>query len=357
MGDVYERLRERLDDLGTGYPTTENRVEIRILKRLFTQEEADFFTRLSPLLETPGDVAERLGYDEHETATLMELMAKKGLLFRQRTGTTVSYAPVPYAFGILAFQVKTMDRDTSLDAEEYYETSLGRTLQSFKTPLMRTIPINRQLVVKWPVAPYEDVMEILNNQKVIAIAPCVCRTIARLNGRGCDKPLEACFLFGSQAHYFVENKMGRYISIEEAKEIAKNNEEAGLVAQTFNSQKAGVMCGCCGDCCDILRSLKMQPVPAAAVQSNYFAEVDPEQCVGCETCLDRCQMEAIDIVDDTASINLDRCIGCGLCVTTCSTDAIRLVKKPDDQLYVAPKSSAEMYMRISKERGKGLMPT
>jgi len=79
--------------------------------------------------------------------------------------------------------------------------------------------------------------------------------------------------------------MGRYISKEEAREIVKRNEEVGLVMQPFNSQQVGGMCSCCGDCCGMLRSLKKQPVPAASVQSNYYAEVDAEECAGCETCL------------------------------------------------------------------------
>ncbi len=32
MSDVYERLRERLDDFASGYPTTESEIEIKILK-------------------------------------------------------------------------------------------------------------------------------------------------------------------------------------------------------------------------------------------------------------------------------------------------------------------------------------
>jgi len=70
------------------------------------------------------------------------------------------------------------------------------------------------------------------------------------------------------------------------------------------------------------------------VQSNYYAEVDTEECAGCETCLGRCQMEAITIVSDTHKINLDRCIVCGLCVTTCSTGALSLVRKADEQWHV-----------------------
>ena len=356
MGDVYERLRERLDDLATGYPTTDSGVEVRILRRLFTEEEAEFFLRLSPLLVTPEEVAKRLDRDPKEAADLMERMAKKGLLFRQRKNNSVRYAAVPYLVGIFEFQVNNLDREAALDMNKYFETALGKTIQSFKTPVMRTIPINREITVKWPIAPYEDVLEILENQEPIAIAPCICRTWMDLVDEGCDKPVETCFMFGSHAHYYVENGMGRYISKEEAREIIKHNDEAGLVMQPFNSQRVAGMCSCCGDCCGMLRSLKKQPVPAAAVQSNYFAEVDDEACAACETCLDRCQMEAIDIVDDVAVINLDRCIGCGLCVTRCTTDALRLVKKPDAHQYQPPKSGAETYIQIAIERGKDLMP-
>jgi Fe-S-cluster-containing hydrogenase component 2 len=63
-------------------------------------------------------------------------------------------------------------------------------------------------------------------------------------------------------------------------------------------------------------------------------------------------MEAIDIVEDKAVINLNRCIGCGLCVSTCPSDAMQLVKKPVDQQYVPPETGMETYIRIAQERGK-----
>jgi len=352
MENIYEKLRARLDDLATGYPATESKIEIRLLERLFTEEEAELYLQLSPFLEKPRDVAKRLKRDVEELAPLLERMAQKGLLFRKRKGDLVRYSAVPYVVGIYEFQVGRMDKEFARDHEEYFETAIGKTIQSFKTPVMRTIPINQQLVADYPVAPFEDVLNIIENQKKIAIAPCVCRTTKRLTGEECDKPVENCFSFGSHAEYYVENGMGRFITIDEAKEIVKKNEEAGLVMQPFNSQKIGGMCSCCGDCCGVLRSLKMHPRPAEMVQSNYFARVDEDECTGCETCLERCQMDAIDVVDGIAGINLERCIGCGLCVTTCPVDAIELAKKPEDQLYEPPKSGADTYIRIMQERGK-----
>jgi formate hydrogenlyase subunit 6/NADH:ubiquinone oxidoreductase subunit I len=150
--------------------------------------------------------------------------------------------------------------------------------------------------------------------------------------------------------------MGRYISLEEAKQIVKNNDEAGLVMQPFNSQKIGGMCSCCGDCCGMLRSLKKQPIPAAAVKSNYFARMDEQECIGCETCLERCQMDAVEMVDEVATVDLDRCIGCGLCVTTCPSEAMQLVQKPKDQQYLPPETGVETYIRIAQERQRSQRP-
>ena len=352
MQNVYERLRERLDDMAVGFPATESGVEMRILKKIFTESDAELFVKLRPIPESPKDIAERLGMETVSLADQLEEMAKKGLLFRVRKGEKVRYAAVPYVVGIYEFQLNHMDAEFARDHEEYFETAFGKTIQGFQTPVLRTVPIDRNLVAEYPVAPFEDVLEILENQETIAVAPCVCRTTKDLTGERCDKPLENCFSFGSHAAYYVENGMGRYISKKEAKEIVVANEKAGLVMQPFNSKKAGGMCSCCGCCCGVLRGIKSLPVPADAVKSNYFAEVDADECTGCETCIDRCQMDAITMVDDIAQIALARCIGCGLCITTCPTEALSLIKKSDDQLYEPPQSGGETYIRIATERGK-----
>ena len=316
MRDVYEELRVRLDGMATGYPVSGSGVELRILKRLFRPEEAELFLHLSPRPERPLEVAGRIGMSAEATAEKLENMAKKGLLFRIRKEDGPRYAAAPYVVGIFEFQVNNMDRDLARDMDEYFESALGRTIQSFKTPVMRSIPINRKIAVKWPVAPYEDALAIIDAQDTIAVAPCICRTCAGYAQKGCGKPVETCFMFGSHAHYYVENGMGRYIDKEEARKILERNDEAGLVIQPFNSRKVGGMCSCCGDCCGMLRSLKKQPSPAGAVQSNYFARAASDECAGCGTCVERCQMEAVALVEEKAVIHLDRCIGCGLCVST-----------------------------------------
>jgi len=356
MNDVYQDLRQRLDDFASGFPTTDSGIEIKILKELFTQDEANLYLSLSPLLEAAEDVAKRLDRDMSETAQLMEGMAQKGLIFRVRKGDQARYSVVPFVPGIYDFQLNSMGRGFARDMEDYFGEAMGRTIQGHQTPILRPIPINQKLVVEWPIAPYEDAVKIIEEQNVVALAPCVCRTKNGLLDQSCDKPVETCFMFGANARYYVDNKMARFIDKAEAIKIIKQNDESGLVMQPSGSQKANVMCSCCGCCCEMLQSLKKQPKPAEAAKGNYFARVNADECSGCATCFDRCQMEAIFVEDETAVIDLDRCIGCGLCATTCPTLAVQLVKKSESEQYQPPKSNAEIYIRLATERNKSLLP-
>jgi heterodisulfide reductase subunit A-like polyferredoxin len=102
----------------------------------------------------------------------------------------------------------------------------------------------------------------------------------------------------------------------------------------------------------MLKAIKLHPEPSSLVKSNYFARVDETLCAGCETCLERCQMEAIFMEEDRATIDRKRCVGCGLCVTTCPTKALSLRRKPPSELYVPPATPIDTYQQIARERGK-----
>src|SRR3974377_1659249 len=78
--DVYERLAQHLDNLPGGYPRTESGVELRILRRLFTPEEADLALHLTLIPEEPRVVALRARMPVEEAARRLEDMAQKGLI-------------------------------------------------------------------------------------------------------------------------------------------------------------------------------------------------------------------------------------------------------------------------------------
>ena len=54
------------------------------------------------------------------------------------------------------------------------------------------------------------------------------------------------------------------------------------------------------------------------------AKVDAEECTGCESCVDACPLEAIEMQDDIAVIDEDTCDECGTCVDTCPVECISL---------------------------------
>lgn len=354
---VYTRLREQLDQYSVGYPATASGIELKILQRLFTEEEAALYLDMTMMLETPEEVAARTGADPADMARMLETMAAKGLLFRQRRPNEVRYAAVAFVIGSYEFQLKNLDRELAEMVEQYLEEGLLDFTPGKNILPLRTIPIQQSIPVSHPVAPYAQAREIIMQKDKIALADCICRVQQGLLDKGCDKPREVCLSFGSHAEYYVENKMGRFITQEEALAVLDVCEKAGLVNQPANMVNPGGMCNCCGDCCGVLRSLSKLPKPAEAVHNDYYAVVDADLCTGCETCMDRCQIAAITMNDQPAAvIDRDRCIGCGLCVTTCPVEAIRLALKPAEQQLKPPSSGRKLMTRTAKLRGTSLIP-
>jgi formate hydrogenlyase subunit 6/NADH:ubiquinone oxidoreductase subunit I len=221
-----------------------------------------------------------------------------------------------------------------------------------KAPQLRTIPVEQSIPVQLEVMPYEKAEELVKAQDKIAVAPCICRRERSMVGEGCDNPLESCLIFGRGADYYTKNRLGRPISHKEALEILQEADKAGLVLQPGNAQQAGNICCCCGCCCGVLRTIKRHPQPASIVSSAFVATADVSACDGCGTCLERCQMEALELIDDKVVHNIDRCIGCGLCVSTCPTGALALVRKPKAEQPKVPKNWRKALYNLAKERGK-----
>lgn len=350
--EIYKELHQKIDKYAIGVPRTESGIEFKILEKLYPLEDAQLFMELNPLLEEPATVAERTGRDPQTTAEHLEAMAKKGLVFRHRKGDVVKYAMVPFVVGSYEFQLKRMDRELAEMMEQYLaEGFLSENMNNNFIPL-RTVPVNKSLQADAQVAPYEDAREIVKKQKKIAVANCICQRQQELIDQACDKPMEVCLAFGAHADFYVENEMARFIDVEEALKILDQCDEAGLVNQPVSTVNPGGMCNCCGDCCGILRGLKKMDNPAKMIITNYYVQVNEQECSGCEECIDRCQMDAITMDDDLiAQINLNRCIGCGLCVTTCASEAISLIRKPEDQLQIPPASNIELVKQTFAARG------
>ena len=350
MTNVYENLAQHLDNLPAGYPSTESGVELRILQRLFTPEEADIAITLTMMPEPVAGIAARVNRDEAPLAEALEAMANKGLIFRISKKGLSLYSAAQFVIGIWEYHVNSLDEDLIRDVNEYMPTLMQKGLLSAKTQQLRVVPVAKSVSAEIAVMPFEAAEEIINKQSKIVVSPCICRREQKMIGKGCDKPSEVCLSFGAGAYYYEKNGLGREIDKKEAMELVKKGVDAGLVLQPGNQQKPMNICMCCGCCCGVLKNLKTLEKPAEVIHTNYYALVDEDLCTACEACVERCQMDAIT-VDDAALVNLNRCIGCGLCVTDCPTEAITLRQKAGESQYLPPKNVFETYMNIAQERG------
>ncbi len=351
--DPYRKLQLQLDQYSMGFPATTSGIEIKILKKLFSEEDAGLFLQMTPLLETAGDIAARLGRPVAETTEKLEALAARGLLFRLLKNETAKYGAIPFVHGLLEFQVTRLDRELASLVRQYFKEGFGKAMNASADGFLRTIPIQKSIEVTHNIAPYEDAALILEkNAAKIVVTDCICRKSAALVDQGCDKPLEVCFMFGSMGQYYLDHSMGRRIELEEALSLLIKADEAGLVTQPASSQNPGGMCNCCGDCCGPLSALNRHPKPAEIVFSNYFAQVDAQACTGCGLCEDRCQMGAIALTaEEHAAVDLDRCIGCGLCITTCPEEALALIKKSETEIKIPPANAFEQMMQMAQKRG------
>lgn len=349
--DVYQRLARHLDELPAGFPATESGVELRILRRLFSLEEAELALHLNLLAEPVGVVAHRAGLEQEEARDRLYEMSRKGLIYRLYKGEEPQYMAAQFVIGIWEFHVNDLDPELVRDVNEYLPHLMDHKAWK-KAPQLRTIPVHVDVPVSHDILPHEEAAALVQDRRRYAVAPCICRKEHRLVGEGCDAPMETCLVFDRAADYYLENGIGREIDLEETLRILRQAEEAGLVLQPSGYKQISNICCCCGDCCQVLLAFKRHPEPANLVSSPFIVAHQPELCSLCGTCVDRCQMDALALSEEGLEVELLKCIGCGLCVTTCPDEALTLERKPEDQQPKVPASQARAYLKLARERGK-----
>jgi electron transport complex protein RnfB len=356
--EVYERLAKVLDTLPNGFPSTQSGVEIRLLKRIFRPEDAELFCELRLSFETPEQISRRTGRPLEGLEEKLTQMWERGQIFGVQLGGVKLFRMVPWAFGIYEFQLPHMDRELAEMCEEYMEV-YGRHFLDKTPQLMQVIPIEREISAKHEALTYEKVSTIIEKGLSFQLMDCICKKERGLLDRRCEKPMEVCMGIAPVPGVFDNTRIGRSITKDEAYDVIRKAEEAGLVHLTWNVESGHFfICNCCGCCCGVLRGINELGMPASrVVNSYYYAEIDSDQCQSCGTCADeRCQVGAIIEREDAYSVIREKCIGCGLCVSTCPSEAIRLVRKQEGELVSPPKDEMAWYEERARERGVDFSP-
>jgi Pyruvate/2-oxoacid:ferredoxin oxidoreductase delta subunit len=359
LNKIYRSLQRHLDGQAVGFPATRSGADIRLLRHLFTPEEAAVALCLS-FRPAPQDriiAGAAKSFSAEKTVALLESAFRKGAIGWKMRDNAPHWYVIPLVIGIYEAQDGNPSPEFLAVAGEFTKTmNYGRSFLSVKPSQMRTIPIGRSVTVDHSIATYDEIRSlILSSGGPFVILKCICREEQRIKGHACRQTsrLETCLGMGDMAAMTLRRNHGREITADEALDFLRQNEEDGLVLQPANERKAEFVCSCCGCCCGMLRFQKMLPNPVDFWSGNYYSTVNADSCIHCSLCVKRCQVNALECTPPGAArVNKNRCIGCGLCVPTCPKKAISLIKKPVET--VPPENEEALLEAINANKTRGL---
>ena len=313
-----------------------------ILERIMSQKDAEIIAKLGRQGFSLKEAAEALKISEDEAKQIFEedLFKKKGLVipfpdlltgsFKYRATPMLLLHDMTLLNTHFAKDIQEADKISFLELwDNFYEEEMIDEFDRLKVeeydlpPIFRVVPVDEEVIPTQEVLAYDTVKGIINKASLISVQPCVCRI--RTHGKNCDYPIDVCMGFGIAAKMVIDRGHGRKVSKEEALEIKRMATEAGLVHISNNATKGFIfICSCCNCCCGALHAIIHHDKTKLGIPSRYKSEIDPESCIGCETCLDKCHFQAISMKDDKASVNEEACWGCGVCVPACPEEAISL---------------------------------
>lgn len=361
MEEIYQKLAEKLNAFPHGFPPAENRLDLTILKWVFSPAEAEIALVLPVEPEAAASISKRLNRAISETELILNQMVEKMQIFVFEAAGTPLYFLPPYYPGFHDLQVNRKDK-TKAELRRYaqwfdeYYPQLIKITGYHKPSLTRVVPVSTAIDYENKIYRLDDVKRIINEAKCILLMDCVCRKEKALLGRACDHSVETCMMFSDQENMFSKWPVGRIISSKEAMAVAAKCEEEGLVHCTYNANETGVtaICACCSCCSIFLSGLAKYNAPYIVAQSRFVARIDPALCTQCGICAtERCPMNAID-AGAIYQVKPERCIGCGVCLSTCPANAIGLVARPeaDAEMDKIPDNLVDWGTQRAAERWK-----
>lgn len=324
--DLYQQLAARIF-------LQDSKIIPELFRIIADNEEAKI------LLATPGtaeQLAEKMGMSVEEVEGKLDVLFHKGLIFKKNTPEGTLYR---FCRDFVQFH------DASIlwpeAPKEYHDLwkrymneewpDFAKMAAMLPKPFSRIVPVNQPVEARSRILAFDDVEEMIRGTGSIAVTNCTCRLVEG----NCDRPLEVCLQIGKAADYTIERGSGRELNVEEALEIIRISEEAGLVHVTMNrADDSHFICNCCDDCCMSFSLMTTKDINLCD-PSRFLAVVDEEKCTGCGTCEETCYFGAVELVErgdeEVSTIDAEKCMGCGLCQVSCPEEAISLkeVREPD----------------------------
>jgi len=329
--EVYQNLADALDSLPNTFPRTQSGIEIKLLKKIFSKQEAALACRLNGEYWPVDVIAESVGLSPRQTQGNLLALAKKGFVWFNKENGALCFRLAPFIVGIYEANLENLDHEFS-HLFEHYMLEAGKDMMKYDPAIHRALPAVSLAKSEW-ILPYDDIKAIIAKAKAFRVRDCICRVQQGLIGKGCDAPRHVCLMLSLRDR---PPKPGD-ISKDDALAILDEAEQASLVHCVGNHQaELTYICNCCGCCCGVLRGVTQWGIENSVAHANYYAVIDPDKCANCGTCIDRCQVNAISEVKGISVVDGNKCIGCGLCVTGCPEGVPELIRKPDEEIVHPP---------------------
>jgi len=371
----YKQIGNILNKAGP-YILTDSVMEI--LKYSISEDNLDFLMAFKKnISQTMEQLKESIAkycknsYSEEEILEKVDQLAKRGVMFDQpnRHGVVVfRLAPIYRQFEY-TFMKKLEKTDEFIELARLFnesEKELADMAQNDYDNLLnmvkgmpaqdRTVPIrenketgedikiilNEELEVpEEQIVTTEDIKKLIEKFEDIAVGQCYCRQKEDFLGHTCKQnpPGESCFTLGKSARHTTKHGFTRLISKEEALNILKDIEDAGLVHKVYHlnsdlSKDEVAICNCCSCCCPTSKVSVTFPNVNIA---SFTVDIDQDLCTGCGTCVEKCFNQVLEINEHGLAEKVEEeCIGCGVCAYLCPENAISLIQGPQRRVNIIP---------------------
>jgi electron transport complex protein RnfB len=360
--DIYERLAAAQEALPHGFPRTKSGVEIKLIKMAFSPEEVALAGQLTRFPETAAEIAKRVGRDVAEVTTLLESLIPRRLVRLDSPGMAGpgltpeaegdrKYRLGPFLVGWYEASMRLLDKEFAELFEQYVIEGGGEKILAPRPGVLGIVPVRGSLKPEQmkTMESHLDIDAHFQRHERFLVIDCVCKREQEMQGHfDCTQPMKRCGFVGLPSQTPLSETV---LDRVEADKLLHKLGQMGHVNLAFygftmaaeSPQFVGT-CNCCPCCCGILHGQKISCVKEGAQRSNYRAVIDPDECVVCGACIERCPVDAITEDEDSDKKSLverEKCIGCGVCVIGCPTDAIELVPVSAEEWFHTPSSMAE----------------
>ena len=362
MEDDYLKIAENLDKFLMGAPKIDGKITdtfIKYLKILIPPEYTKIVLNLPiyPNLISVRKLVKIIELSQEETNTKVEFLTKRGVLIR--SGKKFGIAPPLFLFDGLFWETLPEPEATEaaqLSHKYLLEGDWFKLLEgSPNTPLSRVIPVNQSVASTQQILSHEEIYKLIDEAQKIGVIPCECRSrLEKIGERECDFPIHTCLAFNMKVDWADERDLAKHLTKEEAKALIDRCDKLGLLHLTENYKDTDhmLLCNCCPCCCSIIGGITRWDNPRAVAKANFVVELtDPESCVLCGNCENRCLFKAISIDEDELKIDLNKCMGCGVCTVECNGDCLKLRRLDREEIY---DNQGTLIFKVMNETGKKL---